>query len=68
MRLTAWAHKKFIDDLNHFNKISDTALIIQQNKNKKALILIPLNGCGTCTKEIIEFSKKNFNNNKFLEI
>lgn len=37
-------------------------------KNKKALILIPLNGCGTCTKEIIEFSKKNFNNNKFLFI
>ena len=40
MRLTAWVHKKFIDDLNHFNKISDTALIIQQNKNKKALIAI----------------------------
>ncbi|MNI94989.1 hypothetical protein D3C73_1531830 [compost metagenome] len=37
---TVWVHKKFISDLNHFNKISDIALIIKQNKNKKALIII----------------------------
>jgi len=32
---TVRVHKKFISDLNHFNKISDIALIIKQNKNKK---------------------------------
>lgn len=37
MYLTVWVHKKFISDLNHFNKISDIALIIKQNKNKKSI-------------------------------
>ena len=37
-------------------------------KNKKALILIPLNGCGTCTRDIIEFSKSNYNNDKYIFI
>lgn len=35
---------------------------------KTCILIIPSYGCGTCTKDIIEFSKNNFKNEKVLFI
>ncbi|MBM6498726.1 hypothetical protein [Flavobacterium macrobrachii] len=36
--------------------------------NKKAIIIIPAMGCGSCTSKIIDFSKKEINNDSLLFI
>lgn len=36
--------------------------------DKKCLVLIPANGCGSCTKDIKEYLKLNYKNNKILFI
>ncbi|WP_130736100.1 hypothetical protein [Flavobacterium sp. J27] len=37
-------------------------------RTKKCIVLVPVNGCGTCTQDIIKFSKKNYRNENILFI
>ena len=37
-------------------------------ENKRCLVLIPANGCGSCTQDIKEYLKLNYKNNKILFI
>ena len=51
----------FKSEKNILNELTEIENVLE---TKKSIIIIPLNGCGTCTQEIIKFSKLNFNNNK----
>lgn len=37
-------------------------------KTKVSIVVVPVNGCGQCTQDIIEFSKENYKNDKVLFI